>query len=159
MKNFILITVSFFLLTQISFAADSSDGCGLGNMINGKKTMTGISTRITTRAFVGIVDLGATTSGTLGCSKHSIVKNEKQQLHFVEANMNELIVDMAKGSGEYLTTFGRVLGCNDADIVIFSNDVKSNFEKYMEGQIAPQAILEKAREQIKNTSTPICIAG
>lgn len=108
-----ILLVCVFLVTSISFAqADSSVGCGLGSMIWKDNSIVSALFRATTNHSFSSQLFGITT-GTSGCSSHSIVKRDMYPVYYAEANLPELRHEMALGSGEYLTTFSEVLGCDD----------------------------------------------
>ena len=90
-----------------------SDSCGLGWQITQKKSFAATTTRGTTNAFVP-PSFGM-TSGTLGCDKHSFVKNEEAGVMFAFANQEPLAIEMAKGEGEYVAGFAQALGCSDVN--------------------------------------------
>jgi hypothetical protein len=88
-----------------AFAVDRSNvGCGLGSMLF--KDQDGVLSHAfaaTTNGTFGNQTFGI-TSGTLECAKPaSFTANEKLN-SFVSDNMDNLAVDISKGSGEYLTT-------------------------------------------------------
>ena len=125
MKQLLVI----LLLTAVAtvFAADKSSGCGLGWRVTKSMTTTGSSTRSCTNGTFS--NIFAMTSGTSGCSRHSLVLNHKMEVHFMEANMDRIAVDVANGHGEYLNGLARVLGCKDSIRAIFSREVQGNFEE------------------------------
>ncbi|MFM8316658.1 MAG: DUF3015 family protein [Deltaproteobacteria bacterium] len=115
----LIVSVSIFV-SSISLAAKSatlglndvgSDSCGLGWQITQKKSFAATTTRGTTNAFVP-PSFGM-TSGTLGCDKHSFVKNEEAGVMFALANQEPLSIEMARGEGEYVAGFAQALGCRD----------------------------------------------
>lgn len=124
-----LLTAVFGLVAQIAFiapsyAADSSSGCGIGWQVLPKQSLVSSLTRSMVNAtFSNTI---AMTLGTSGCAKHSIVYNEKQGLHFVEANKEILVAEMAQGNGEYLTAMAEVFGCQDLNS--FATIVKKNYQ-------------------------------
>jgi len=83
------------------------------------------------------------TSGTLGCTRHSIVKNDAAPLYFAEANYENLVVEMALGQGEYLNGFAATMGC---DSTSFSKAVQSNYHSIiMSENTTPAQLLKAAR--------------
>ncbi len=119
----------FWLIAQMAFvstsyAADSSSGCGIGWQVLPKQSLVSSFTRnLVNATFSNTI---AMTLGTSGCAKHSIVYNEKQGLHFVEANKEALVAEMASGNGEYLTAMAEVFGCQDSSS--FATIVKKNYQ-------------------------------
>lgn len=124
-----LFTALFGLIAQMfivssSYAADSSSGCGIGWQVLPKQSLVSSFTRnLVNATFSNTI---AMTLGTSGCAKHSIVYNEKQGLHFVEANKEVLVAEMALGNGEYLTAMAEVFGCQDSSS--FATIVKKNYQ-------------------------------
>lgn len=128
MKKMFFIAL-FGLVAQMAFltssyAADSSSGCGIGWQVLPKQSLVSSFTRnLVNATFSNTI---AMTLGTSGCAKHSIVYNEKQGLHFVEANKEVLVAEMAIGNGEYLTAMAEVFGCQDLNS--FATIVKKNYQ-------------------------------
>ncbi len=111
-KSLLILTLAF--LTQTAFA-DSSVGCGLGQIGPFKKnSIVSAVLRMTTNATFSSQLFGI-TSGTSGCSQHSIVKNEMLPIHYAEVNLDEIKMQMAQGNGEYLVTFADTLGCTSLE--------------------------------------------
>ncbi len=124
------------LLTFTTSAfADSSVGCGLGSMIFKKNSVISASSRSITNASFSSQLFGI-TSGTSGCSQHSIVKNEMAPVYIAEANFDELKKEMALGQGETLAAFHEAFGCEASSLSDFSALVKKNYNTVFE---APNA--------------------
>ncbi len=107
---FALIVSSF--ITSATYAGDSSSGCGLGWQVLPKNSLVSSFTRSMINAtFSNTI---AMTLGTSGCARHSIVYNEKKGIHFVEANKEVLVAEMAQGQGEYIVSMSEVFGCQNS---------------------------------------------
>lgn len=107
-----LLIIIALMLSSIAIArADSSTGCGLGSMIWRENSIVSALFRATTNHSFSSQLFGITT-GTSGCSQHSIVKRDMYPVYYAEANLPELRHEMAVGQGEYLATFAQVLGCS-----------------------------------------------
>jgi hypothetical protein len=156
MKN--LLICFFTLAISVSiYADDSSDGCGIGNMVYDKKSLFGTSIRSVTNYFLGITNLGATTSGTLGCAKHSIVKAEKRAIHFMEINYHNVLASMANGQGEHLQALARVMGCPEDLNNEFNQKLKDNFETIASDSDSPGKLLNSVKEVVgKDTKLASC---
>lgn len=143
-----ILTVIVLMGTHQLFAADGSSGCGLGWAVLNKNSLVSSFTRSFINAtFSNTI---AMTSGTSGCAKHDIVKIEKEQIHFTEANYFVLMSQMSQGKGEHLETYGLVMGCRTEDLGSFSQTMKNNFEKiYSNENITPDQVLKNVQEQIK----------
>ena len=125
------------LLTVASFSAyasdgGGSDGCGLGWQVTSKKSFLATTTRGTTNAVVH--PTFGMTSGTIGCDQHSFAKRERQAVDFVASNKDPLIIDMSQGKGEYLHSFFKSMGCNDAAFGAFGKVTQSNFKSITSGK-------------------------
>ncbi len=114
------------LISNGLMAADNSSGCGLGWMILKKNSLVSSSLRSTTHGF--LPNTFSMTTGTSGCTRHSIVKKEMEAIYFAEANHVQLKSQMAKGEGEYLNAFAEVMGCGH-DQTNFSKSLKAQYEK------------------------------
>jgi hypothetical protein len=120
----LIIGLMVFVTTSTVFAADSSSGCGMGYEIAPKQSLVSSSTRALVNAtFSNTI---AMTLGTSGCAKHSIVKNDAKGIHFAEANMNQLALEMARGNGEFVASFASVYGCNNTEA--FGSMVQARYE-------------------------------
>lgn len=107
MKKIILCAALF--MSAGVFAADSSSGCGVGWQVTQKTSLSASSTRSTTNAF--LPNTISMTFGISGCAHHSIVKVDKEVQYFAEANLENLQLDIAQGSGESLATLTTLMGC------------------------------------------------
>jgi hypothetical protein len=120
----LIIGLMALVATTSVFAADSSSGCGMGYEIAPKQSLVSSSTRSLVNAtFSNTI---AMTLGTSGCAKHSIVKNDAKGIHFAEANMDQLALEMARGNGEFVASFASVYGCNNTEA--FGSMVQSKYE-------------------------------
>ena len=123
MRSIIIVFVTLFSLSAI--AKDSSSGCGPAWYILKKKSILSSALRITTNGILfPFVTLGM-TFGTSNCTKHSLVKTEQKTLYFVTQNYFELKGETAKGKGDFLTAYGKTIGCNSEDLPYFSNQMNS----------------------------------
>jgi hypothetical protein len=148
-KHFILAAS---LLSGLSaFAGDSSTGCGLGWQVAPKQSLISATTRsITNATFLN--QWFGTTSGTSGCSKHSIVKNFQESLHFAMINGDKLKLEMAQGQGEVLTTFASTFECNDSVKGHFNNSLQSNYAKIIShSAVTPVEMVENTVKVLSNT--------
>lgn len=128
-------------------AEDSSSGCGLGWQVSQKNSLLSSAIRSTTNAF--LPNTFSMTSGTSGCAQHSIVKNESEQKYFVEANLQRLTLEMARGQGEYLRSFASVMGC-DASYGEFSSAVQSHYSEIFSGTVTPENVLRGVKQEIRS---------
>lgn len=122
-----LVTVlSIMILGLVTHAEDKSSGCGLGWQVVQRQSLLSSATRSIINASTSST-LGMTL-GTSGCDRHSIVDNNKMDVHYAEANYHELMVEMGQGSGEHLIGFAMTLGCDKGQISDFSNAAQKNYD-------------------------------
>ncbi|MGE3975064.1 MAG: DUF3015 family protein [Bdellovibrionales bacterium] len=121
MKKLLVLFVGLFLTAPAM--ADDSDGCGLGWQVTDKKTLVATTTRQTTNAVVP-PSFGM-TSGTIGCAQHGFAAKEQQAVEFVAGNYEPLIMEMAKGQGEYVTALSQTMGCKNT--AAFGASLKNNY--------------------------------
>lgn len=139
------------LVPMTILAGDTSTGCGVGWYVTKSMTTTAASTRWSTNATFSNT-LGM-TSGTSGCARHSIVMDDKMGLHFIAANYQNILLDVAKGNGEYLLGLSRSMGCSDEVSGIFSNETKIHFSEIfpiVNGQENHERSLQSIKKVIKS---------
>jgi len=119
-----IVALLLVIFVSVSSAADSSSGCGLGWQVFPKNSLVSSSLRSTTHVF--LPNTFSMTSGTSGCARHDIVMNEYKAIHFAEANYDQLMMDMARGQGEYLNGFAAVTNYK-GDMNAFGSFVQNNF--------------------------------
>ncbi len=128
--------------------ADNSVGCGLGSMIFKDNTLLSSTSRVTTNNLFLNQYFGV-TSGTSGCTRHDIVMNEKSHIHYAEVNLEQLSLEMAKGDGQFVSTFAMTLGCSDAVTPAFNKMTKQNYENIFTNENV------KAADMLKNLGTSL----
>jgi len=132
--------------------ADNSTGCGLGSMIWKKNSIVSALFRATTNHSFSSQLFGITT-GTSGCSQHSIVKRDMYPVYYAEANLPELRYEMAQGQGEYVATFAEVLGCSPAAQAEFTVWAQGSYKKLFNNANAnSQDFLKGLGKELKQTS-------
>ncbi len=119
-----LVALLLMAFASVSRAGDSSSGCGLGWQVFPKNSLVSSALRSTTH-FI-LPNTFSMTSGTSGCARHDIVMNEYKAIHFAEANYKQLMMDMARGQGEYLNGFASVTNYK-GDMNAFGAFVQENF--------------------------------
>ncbi len=149
MKNVIIGLFALISVTSV-FAADSSSGCGMGWEVAPKQTLVSSSTRYLVNAtFSSTI---AMTLGTSGCAKHSIVKNDAKGIHYAEANMNALAIEMARGNGEFVAGFASVFGCQNSRA--FGSMVQSKYETILPSEkTSGVELYNNVKAEIKNNAT------
>ena len=150
-KVLVLVAMGTVGLSLGALAADQSSGCGLGWSVTQKMSLFASSTRTTTNGIGS--EPSAMTSGTSGCAKHSIATKEKEQTYFTELNYQNLAIEMAKGNGEYLQAFSRVMGCSADSFPGFSAVMQSHYPQIFTGDSAtPVEVLQNVRKQLETHS-------
>jgi hypothetical protein len=149
MKHLLIGLMALISATSV-FAADSSSGCGMGWEVAPKQSLVSSSTRMLVNAtFSNTI---AMTLGTSGCQKHSIVKNDAKGIHFAEANMNSLAIEMARGNGEFVAGFAQSFGCQDTRA--FGSMVQANYETVLPTEkTSGVELYNNVKAAIKNNAT------
>lgn len=121
-----VLIFGLFLFSAVSHAEDKSSGCGLGWKVTSRNSLLSSYTRSITNASTS--STSGMTSGTSGCDRHSIVKQDMKDIHFAESNFHSLMMEMAKGQGDYLKGFAMVMGCSEQQAVQFANMSQRNYQ-------------------------------
>jgi hypothetical protein len=146
----IIIGLFAIISATAAMAGDSSSGCGLGWQVAPSTSLVSSFTRMLVNATAS--NTIAMTLGTSGCAKHSIVYNESQGIHFAEANMNELAIEMASGNGEVVQGFAAVFGCQNSQV--FGSMVQSKFESILPSEkTSGVELYNNVKAEIKNNAT------
>ena len=107
MKRFVGLALAGLCL--IGFAGDalanqSNTGCGLGSIVfKGQEGLASQTCAATFNGIYGNQTFGITT-GTSNCEKATAFSSNEKLNKFVSDNMDNLAMDISKGSGEYLST-------------------------------------------------------
>lgn len=150
MKKLLIATIALFSLNTL---ADSSVGCGLGSLIWKKNSIVSALFRATTNASFSSQLFGITT-GTSGCTQHSIVKRDMAPVYYAEANMENLRMEMAMGEGEYLEAFAATLGCEMSDQKLFNDVTKAQYETIFKTDTnTPAKMLNNVKSVINQNAT------
>jgi hypothetical protein len=144
MKKILVLLVGTATLMTSSFAHsdDQSSGCGLGWQVTQRMSIVSSAVRLTTDTV--LPNTFSMTSGTSGCARHDLVKNDEKAVLFAVNNYDSLIVEMAQGSGEFLEGFAQALGCNEAAFSKFSTFTQSRYQKIFENSANDGINLYKA---------------
>ncbi|RYZ74154.1 MAG: DUF3015 domain-containing protein [Proteobacteria bacterium] len=146
MKKFLVIALAF-TVTASSFAGDQSSGCGLGWELFKKNSLVSSFSRTITNAIAS--NTIAMTSGTSGCARHDIVMKHQEALHYAEANYQKLLSEVAIGSGEHLSSFVAILGCEGANGVSASALLQSQYgELFPIDSASPSHLLNESTRTI-----------
>lgn len=140
----VIIVVLMSVLSFHTFAKDSSSGCGPGWYVAKDNSLLSSALRATTNGLLFPSVTFGMTFGTSNCSKHSIVKLEKERLKFATENYYEIAVESAKGNGEYLTAYGELMGCQSTYAQKFSDKMRENFGHiFSESEVSPEDLVKK----------------
>src|SRR5947208_10123472 len=100
------------LMVKTAHAQYGMAGCGLGSLVFGHDNTKLMQIIAVTLNGTGVQTFGI-TSGTSNCVEGGVVKAEREQAAFAEVNFRDLKLNMARGGGEYLTSFATLLGCEE----------------------------------------------
>lgn len=142
--KFILICLGLLTLSFKTFAADGSSGCGPGWYIAKDNSLLSSSIRATTNGILlPTVTIGM-TFGTSNCARHSIVKNEMEDLKFATENYFEIASDSSKGEGQFVTAYAELMGCHGKSIKTFKNKMKTHFSNlFNKSSINPEGLVKE----------------
>lgn len=161
MRILLILAVSMFF-SMSSQAADGSSGCGPGWYVFKKNSLISSSLRSTTNGVLGVVVTFGMTFGTSNCAKHSIVKKEKESLHYVTMNYHELKSEIAKGGGEFLTSFSHTVGCPASANTALQQGLQKNYQKlFKSSKVSPEDTLLEVYNTIFTNQelTNKCVLG
>ncbi len=144
---------SAFALSDAASPNGGSDSCGLGWQVMQGKTLVGTLVRGTTGSVAS--PTFSMTSGTSGCDKHTIAKNDQEAVKFASVNFHMLRADMAQGQGEYVDGLARVMGCDDQAVQSFGSAAQKNFKNISNGDA--YEMIQNVRSEIR--SNPALAAG
>jgi len=124
MKTLLFSTV-IFLAPKAFSAGYGAAGCGLGSLIfTENNEWWAQSLAMTTNGVFGNQSF-AITFGTSNCDSNAMIQVMDKTKVFIEANLNEVSNDIARGNGETVQTLAGILGCEDN--TDFSQNLKSNY--------------------------------
>ncbi len=155
MLKHVLMTI-LLLSAGNAFAQDKSTGCGPGWYVTKSYTWLATTTRNTTNSYIQPF---ATTTGTSGCTKHSIVQNDKRSFDFLDTNYDQLAQEAAQGGGEYLAALARSLGCGDRHMAAFEQGVHADYAAIFAAQESEASFLALREAMARNVSLSGCRVG
>ena len=130
MKNVWALSIAVCaMLVQggLAEAGRNNTGCGLGTIaFEGKDGLISQVFAATTNGTFGNQTFGI-TSGTLECERAATLVASEKLNTFVGENMDNLAMDISKGSGEYLTTLAVLLDVPIEERPVFYTLLQSNF--------------------------------
>lgn len=128
-KKFLLAVSAALLTAGAAFAGGQNDaGCGVGSLLFKDNTPGQQILAATTNGTFGNQTFGI-TSGTAGCGSGGVFKKASaaREAYFA-VNFPSLKKDFAQGSGEYATTFAKLMGCKDAAVPAFLSFAKTQYQ-------------------------------
>lgn len=127
-------------------------GCGLGYVLLSNKDNDKISQILgaTTNGTSGNQTFGI-SSGTSGCTEDGAVKIVKEAEVYAEVNFDTLRAQMASGQGEFVNTFARLVGGQNADVIQLAQVFKSEYTSlFPSAQTTSAELLENLQSVLSN---------
>jgi hypothetical protein len=135
-----------------AFAQYGMAGCGLGALVFGSDNSTGKQILAATTNNILVPQTFAITTGTSNCTAGGVVKASREQAAFAEVNFRDLKRDMAAGGGEFLSSFGTLLGCEDSAKAKLAKMTQEKYEVLVPSSTTtPMQLLTSVKSQIKAT--------
>jgi hypothetical protein len=124
---------------------DTGPGCGLGKEIwSSSSSQKAIGPQVlaaTTNGTSGNQTFGI-SSGTSGCTNDGTLFGEYKTTVFASANFDNLSQDMARGSGEHLTSFAELLNIPQEHRAEFYSVAQTQYRGMLQsGENSPAAML------------------
>ncbi len=141
--------MALFLAIGLPFQlfADSSVGCGLGQIVAKKNSLISATTRSITNATFSSQLFGI-TSGTSGCSQHSLVMIPQEAVQFATLHQDEIKRDTAQGEGESLAALAHGLGCNDQGYKNLTNQMQDKYDDLFDSKNSELNTLQKLQVSV-----------
>jgi len=145
-----LLFVGILMSAFAAQAMDGSSGCGPGWFLFKDESLVSSSLRSTTDGVLWPTVTGGMTSGTSNCSKHSIVREDKESLHFATMNYYEIKGEIARGEGPFLTSFGSTLGCSGEVRAHLNQTLKENYRQiFPSSEVSPEHAVDEIHKVIQ----------
>ena len=124
---------------------DTGPGCGLGKELwssaSNQKSIGAQVFAATTNGTLGNQTFGI-SSGTSGCTNDGTILGEYKTTVFASANFDNLSQDMARGSGEHLTSFAELLNIPQKNRAEFYTLAQTQYRGMLQsGENTPAAML------------------
>lgn len=155
----LLLSILMSVISLSTYAADGSSGCGPGWYVVKDNSLLSSALRATTNGILLPTSTLGMTFGTSNCSKHSIVKLEKERLKFATENYFEIASESAKGNGEFLSAYGELMGCSTKSLGEFSKKMQSKMKTmFVKENINPENLVKRTYMMIlqDNKLTQAC---
>ncbi|MEH6450777.1 MAG: DUF3015 family protein [Oleispira sp.] len=134
--------------STMSFAAGPA-GCGLGTEVvfkNPTQTYEHVLAA-TTNGTSGNQTFGM-TSGTLGCEAANGPLAGVQT--FMDNNMDQLAMDVAKGQGETLAALAEIIGVEAADTTSFNSKLQASFDTMFSTEATSETVYQAMKDTMQS---------
>lgn len=149
MKFLRCIGLVALIFSSTAFAADGSSGCGPAWFVLKDNSLVSSALRATTNGILFPVVTIGMTIGTSNCTRHNLVETEKESLHFVTMNYFELKGEIAKGEGQFLSSFSSTMGCPSETQAELAKALKQNYKNvFPSSDIQPETALTEVYKVI-----------
>jgi hypothetical protein len=107
----------------------------------------------------GTTEFVSSTSGKIWWTEEGLVKHGQHAGAFVSVNYDNLLEDIARGEGEYLMAFGKILHVPTEQETVFVNRLQQHYRDFSgipvrEGEIHINQFLQKVALVTTNISSP-----
>jgi hypothetical protein len=92
------------------------------------------------------------TTGTMGCEKLEVGKNDKEAADYVATNFEVLKTELAAGRGEYVDALAGAFGCSSNSALV-GEKLQQNYDKV----VAPAKNAVELYKGIKGELAGVCI--
>lgn len=121
-----LIASAILTVAPVAAQADGASGCGWGAMLfDGSSGLAPHVVAVTTNGTSGNNTFGM-TSGTNGCTTNETIRYRGTK-KMVDANMERMVEDVARGGGETLEAVAVLFGIAPEDRAHFYETMQGNF--------------------------------
>jgi hypothetical protein len=129
MKRTLVLILAATCLAGIASASQNNTGCGLGSIVfKGQDGLLSQTCAATFNGIYGNQTFGITT-GTSNCEKATNLTSNQKLDKFVSDNMDNLAMDISKGSGEYLSTLAVLLDTPETERPALYRRLQANFSQ------------------------------
>ena len=154
MKRILLLAAVFALLSSpAAFGRADGPGCGVGQQIwAGESGLAAHLMAYTTN--MTFSQPSAILSETSDCDGSATVQLERERRQFVQINLDNLALEMARGEGAYLESLASLMGCGPVKAAF----LQATRERYPSLNAAnPDTLLEGLEATILHS--PVLAAG
>lgn len=106
----LVLATSAYAVEPPDYGDGGGPGCGLGTFLFKDKEGKANHVMAALTNSVALINTFAVTSGTLGCKTDGVVQRQYERQIFAANNLPQLLHDMARADGEYLSVFAELSG-------------------------------------------------